>query len=224
MHLLKDKKYKFIFYSLLVLFLTSTNNYNFISVNIFSVKHIYVSGLSNDKNKIINDQIKNIKGKNIFFLKKDYFMKLTNRNDIKYLSIKKNFPNVLLLNFIPAKPLCIIEIQDSKIILGDNGKKLDIKIKSNNVPTVLGSDNFSEVFRVINLLKLSKFEYKKVEKIIFFKSGRFDINLNNGVIIKFPIKYTKEIINYSHNLLNRKKFANSKIIDLRIKNKIIKYE
>ena len=224
MHLLKDKKYKFIFYSLLVLFLTSTNNYNFISVNIFSVKHIYVSGLSNDKNKIINDQIKNIKGKNIFFLKKDYFMKLTNRNDIKYLSIKKNFPNVLLLNFIPAKPLCIIEIQDSKIILGDNGKKLDIKIKSNNVPTVLGSDNFSEVFRVINLLKLSKFEYKKVEKIIFFKSGRFDINLNNGVIIKFPIKYTKEIINYSHNLLNRKKFARSKIIDLRIKNKIIKYE
>ena len=224
MHLLKDKKFKFIFYGLLVLFLTSTNNYNFISVNIFSVKHIYVSGLSNDKNKIINDQIKNIKGKNIFFLKKDYFMKLTNRNDIKNLSIKKNFPNALLLDFIPAKPLCIIEIQDSKIILGDNGKKLDIKIKSNNVPTVLGSDNFSEVFRVINLLKLSKFEYKKVEKIIFFKSGRFDINLNNGVIIKFPIKYTKEIINYSHNLLNRKKFARSKIIDLRIKNKIIKYE
>ena len=36
--------------------------------------------------------------------------------------------------------------------------------------------------------------------------------------------YTKEIINYSHNLLNKKKFANSKIIDLRIKNKIIKYE
>ena len=103
MHLLKDKKYKFIFYGLLVLFLTSTNNYNFISVNIFSVKHIYVSGLSNDKNKIINDQIKNIKGKNIFFLKKDYFMKLTNRNDIKNLSIKKNFPNALLLDFILEK-------------------------------------------------------------------------------------------------------------------------
>ncbi|WP_075520944.1 cell division protein FtsQ/DivIB [Candidatus Pelagibacter communis] len=224
MHLLKDKKYKFIFYSFLVLFLTSTNNYNFISVNIFSVKHIYVSGLSDDKNKKINNQIKNINGKNIFFLKKDYFTKLVNRNDIKYLSIKKNYPNVLILDFIPAKPICIIEIEDSKIILGDNGKKLDTKIKSNSLPIVLGSDNFSEVFHVINLLKSSKFEYKKVEKIIFFKSGRFDINLNNSVIIKFPIKYTKEIINYSHNLLNRKKFANSKIIDLRIKNKIIKYE
>ncbi len=224
MHLLKDKKYKFIFYSLLIVFLTSTNNYNFISGNLFNVKYIYVSGLSNEKNKIIINQIKNIKEKNIFFLKKDYFTKLINRNDTKYLSIKKNYPNILILDFIPAKPLCIIEIQDTKIVLGDNGKKLDIKIKNNNIPIVLGSNNFSEIFYVINLLKLTKFEYKKIEKIIFFKSGRFDVNLNNGVIIKFPIMYTKEIINYSHNLLNKKKFANSKIIDLRIKNKIIKYE
>ena len=224
MHLLKDKKYKFIFYSLLIVFLTSTNNYNFISGNLFNVKHIYVSGLSNKKNKIIINQIKYIKDTNIFFLKKDYFTKLINRNDTKYLSIKKNYPNILILDFIPAKPLCIIEIQDTKIVLGDNGKKLDVKIKSNNIPTVLGSDNFNEIFYVINLLKLSKFKHKKIEKIIFFKSGRFDVNLNNGVIIKFPIMYTKEIINYSHNLLNEKKFANSRIIDLRIKNKIIKYE
>ena len=92
------------------------------------------------------------------------------------------------------------------------------------MPTVSGTDDFNEIFYVINLLKLSKFEHKKIKKIIFFKSGRFDVNLNNGVIIKFPIKYTKEIISYSRNLLNEKKFANSKIIDLRIKNKIIKYE
>ena len=224
MHLLKDKKYKFIFYSLLIVFLTSTNNYNFISGNIFSVKHIYVSGLSNEKNKIISNQIKNIKEKNIFRLKKDYFTKFINRNDTKYLSIKKNYPNKLILDFIQAKPLCVIEIKDTKFVLGDNGKKLNTKIKSNNIPIVLGSDNLSEIFYTINLLKLSKFEYKKIKKIIFFKSGRFDVNLNNGVIIKFPIKYTKEIISYSRNLLNEKKFANSKIIDLRIKNKIIKYE
>ena len=224
MHLLKDKKYKFIFYSLLIVFLTSTNNYNVISRSIFSVKYIYVSGLSNEKNKIINNQIKNLKKKNIFFLKKNYFTKLINRNDTKYLSIKKNYPNILILDFIPAKPLCIIEMQDTKIVLGDNGKRLDVKINSNNIPTVLGSDNFNEIFYVTNLLKLSKFENKKIEKIIFFKSGRFDVNLNNGVIIKFPIKYNKEIINYSLSLLNEKKFANSKIIDLRIKNKIIKYE
>ena len=59
---------------------------------------------------------------------------------------------------------------------------------------------------------------------LFFKSGRFDINLNDKILIKFPINYTEDLINYSSDLLRNKKFINSKVIDLRIKNKIIKYE
>ena len=69
-----------------------------------------------------------------------------------------------------------------------------------------------------------KLDYYKIHEIIFFQSGRFDLNLDNKILIKFPIKYTEDIINYSSNLLNDKKFANSKVIDLRLKNKIIKYE
>ena len=42
--------------------------------------------------------------------------------------------------------------------------------------------------------------------------------------VKFPIKYDQDTINYSANLLKKKEFKNSKIIDLRINNKIIKYE
>ena len=78
--------------------------------------------------------------------------------------------------------------------------------------------------KVINLLKLSKLDYNTIDEIVFFKSGRFDIKLENEILIKFPIKFTEDIINYSSNLLNDKKFINSKIIDLRLENKIIKYE
>ena len=74
------------------------------------------------------------------------------------------------------------------------------------------------------MLQVSKLNYASVKDIIFFKSGRFDIKLKSGIIIKFPIKYDMEIINYGNNLLTQKKFINSKIIDLRIKNRIIKYE
>ena len=70
----------------------------------------------------------------------------------------------------------------------------------------------------------SNLDYYKINKIIFFKSGRFDINLDDGILIKYPINYSKEIINYSSDLFNNKKFINSKIIDLRLNNKIIKYE
>ena len=48
--------------------------------------------------------------------------------------------------------------------------------------------------------------------------------LSKGIIIKFPINFNQKIINYSSELLNRKEFTNSKVIDLRVKNKIIKYE
>ena len=76
MHLLKGKKYNFVFYILLIVFLTSTNNYNFINANLFSIKHIYVSGFSNEKNNIIAKQIEDILEKNIFFLEKNYFIEM----------------------------------------------------------------------------------------------------------------------------------------------------
>ena len=55
------------------------------------------------------------------------YEKLIDRNDTKDLLIKKIYPNKLIINFIPAKPICIILFKDDKIILGDNGKKLNIK-------------------------------------------------------------------------------------------------
>ena len=151
-------------------------------------------------------------------------MKLIERSDIKYLNIKKKYPNELIINIVPAKPICVILVENNKIFLGDNGKKLDIEIEDYNLPTVTGSKNLRTIFDVINLLNLSRFNYSLIDQIIFFKSGRFDIILKNKVVVKFPIKYDIKIINYISSLLNEKKLANSKIIDFRIENRIIKYE
>ena len=224
MHLKTDKKLNFFFYTTLIIILTSVNNYNLKSKNTFNIKDIEVNGFSIEKNLQIKNQIKNIFGKNIFFLRKEYFVKLIERNDVKETRIKKIYPNKIVVNFISAKPICIVENQSNRIILGDNGKTLDIEVAENNLPTVLGSDNIKNIFEVINLLKKSNLDYQNIRNIIFFKSERFDIDFKNGVTIKFPLIYSKEIINYSNNLLNNDKFINSKVIDLRFKNRIIKYE
>tara|TARA_B100000963_G_C22614615_1_gene666657 strand:- start:934 stop:1608 length:675 start_codon:yes stop_codon:yes gene_type:complete len=224
MHLKIDKNFRYFTYCLMIIFLTSINNFNLYNKKIFKIDKIEVNGFSNKKNTLIKNEIKNIIGKNIFFIKKNYFKNFFDRNDTKDLIIKKIYPNKLIINFIPAKPICIILLEDQKIILGDNGKKLDIEIIENRLPKVFGSKNFNNVFKLINILKLSKLDYDAINEIIFFKSGRFDIKLENKILIKFPIKYTKDIINYSSNLLNDKKFINSKVIDLRLENKIIKYE
>ena len=218
----KGNKLNFILYILLILALSSINNYN--NKNIFIIKHISVNGFSDEKNKIVKNDVQTIFGKNIIFLEKNNFEKFINRNDTKDLTVKKIFPNKILINFIPAKPISVIEKQNNKIILGDNGKILNFKINENDFPIVTGSENISHIFEVINLLISSKFDYNSIKNIVFFKSGRFDIKLKNEVLIRFPINYSKEVINYGSDLLNNKKFVNSKTIDLRINNRIIKHE
>ncbi len=224
MHQKIDKKTKFFFYSSLIIILTSINNYKLINKNIFNIKYINVEGFSKEKNELIKNEFKNLYEKNILFISKNYFTDLTNRNDIKYLFIKKNFPNKLVINFIPAKPMYIVENDNNKIILGDNGKILKTELNENNFPTISGSDDIENIYDVVNLINQSNLDYKMISEIKFFKSGRFDVYLSKGIIIKFPIKFNQKIIDYCSELLNRKEFANSKVIDLRIKNKIIKYE
>ena len=224
MHLKIDKKFRFIAYVIIILFLTTTTNYNFYNKKIFNIKQIDINGFSEKKNLLIKKEIQNIIGKNIILVKKNDFYKIINRNDISDLIIKKIYPNKLIINFIPAKPICVILLENYKIVLGDNGKKLEPVTIDQKLPIVYGSKNIRNIFKVANLLILSNIDYYKIDKIIFFKSGRFDISLDNEILIKYPIKYSKKIINYSSELLNDKKFINSKIIDLRINNKIIKYE
>ena len=219
-----DKHFRFFIYLTIIIFLTSINNYNLYNKKIFNIDRVEVNGFSEKKNIIIKNEIKNILGKNIFLIKKNYFKKLFNRNDTKDLIIKKVYPNKLIISFIPSKPICIILLKDRKIILGDNGKKLNIEKIEKKLPKVFGSEDFDNILKVVNMLKLSKLDYDEIDEIVFFKSGRFDINLKDKTLIKFPIRYTKETVNYSSYLLNDKRFVNSKVIDLRLENKIIKYE
>ena len=222
MLLKKGNKLNIILYAVLILILSSINNYNY--KNIFIIKNIKVNGLSDKKNKIVLDNLQTLLGDNIIFLDKKKFEIFINRNDTKGLIVKKIYPNKILINFIPAKPISIIENNNKKIVLGDNGKILDIEINENYLPIVNGSENIGHIFETVNLLISSKFNYNSIKNIIFFKSGRFDIKLKNEALIRYPTNYSEEIINYSSDLLNNKKFVNSKIIDLRINNRIIKYE
>ena len=84
-----DKHFRFFIYFIIVIFLTSINNYNLYNKKIFNIDRVEVNGFSEKKNIIIKNEIKYILGKNIFLIKKNYFNKLFNRNDTKDLIIKK---------------------------------------------------------------------------------------------------------------------------------------
>ena len=145
MHLKTNKRFNHLFYITLIIILSSTNNYNFYNKNLFKIKKLEVTGFSNEKNMILKKEIKNILGKNIIFIKKNYLKNLIDRNDIKELKVKKIYPNKINITLIPAKPICIIEMNHNIVLLGDNGKLLDAKIEQDNLPIVSGSSNINDI-------------------------------------------------------------------------------
>ena len=67
----------------------------------------------------------------------------------------------------------------------------------------------------------STLKFKEIRNLYFFPSGRWDVELSSGILIKLPNEKLKESLDLSLNLLNNEKFVNVKLIDVRQKNQVI---
>lgn len=223
MHQKLGNKKLITFYIFLIFLLSSINNYNLNISNFFKIKNIVVNGMSNDKNLKVESNLNFLLGENIFFLKDNIYNYFDRNNDVKNFNVKKLYPNSLEITITESKPICIILDNGKEIFLGDNGKILKSRQDYGNLLKVYGSSNIDQIFRLLKTLKKSSLNSKNIKSITFFKSNRFDLNLNDKVI-KFPINYNDSILEYAYKILQDNNFVDAKIIDLRIDNKIIKNE
>lgn len=223
MHQKLGNKKLITFYIFLIFLLSSINNYNLNISNFFKIKNIVVNGMSNDKNLKVESNLNFLLGENIFFLKDNIYNYFDRNNDIKNFNVKKLYPNSLEITITESKPICIILDNGKEIFLGDNGKILKSRQDYGNLLKVYGSSNIDQIFRLLKTLKKSSLNSKNIKSITFFKSNRFDLDLNDKVI-KFPINYNDSILEYAYKILQDNNFVDAKIIDLRIDNKIIKNE
>ena len=60
-----------------------------------------------------------------------------------------------------------------------------------------------------------------IKNYYFFQINRWDLILNNGLLIKLPTKELDEAIILAKKLIKDSNFKNIEIIDLRIKGRII---
>ena len=224
MHQKLGNKKLITFYIFLIFLLSSINNYNLNISNFFRIKNIFVNGMSGDKNLKVESNLTFLLGQNIFFLKDDIYNYFDKNNDVKNFNVKKLYPNSLEITITESKPICIILDNGKEIFLGDNGKILKAKQDHSNILKVYGSSNIDQIFRLLKTLKKSNLNSKNIKSITFFKSNRFDLNLKDKKVIKFPINYNDSIFEYAYKILQDNNFVDAKIIDLRIDNKIIKNE
>ena len=224
-HQQKDKKNKSIYiYIFLFIFFASINNKNLYDKILFSNKLIFkISGLSDTENRKLMQDLINENKDNIFKLDKNKLSNIINENNLvlNFLA-KKNYPNKIEIKINKVKYIGRIYRNDKLSLIGSNGKLINNEIdKTTELPYFYGNftrKEFLEFFSIINKVGL---ETENISSFYFFPSGRWDVRFKNNLLLKLPNKNLKNILSKALLLKNDLNFKNSKIIDLRIKNKII---
>ena len=219
-----DKKNYIFFLLIIFLILSSTHNSNFKYNNFFNVKKIEVVGLNKTDNIFLENKFKDLVGSNIFTLNQESFELINSVNQIKSYNVKKIYPNQVKVYLESAKAIGFVKNINDLVILGNNGKIIDLGTLPKNVPEVIGTKDMKKIFQTIEIIKKSDFNIKKIKKINFFPSKRIDIELENKKKIKFPINFTIDDLNFGFRVINNKKFNQVKVIDLRIPNKMVTYD
>ena len=219
-----DKKKYIFFYLIIFLILSSTHNSNFKHNNFFIVKKIEVVGLDKRDNLLLEKKLKDLIGSNILTINKESFKFIKSENLINRYNVKKIYPNHIKVYLESAVAVSVVKYFNELIILGNNGKIIDLKSLPLDVPEVNGTSDIKKVFETIKIINKSNYNIRNIKKVIFFPSDRIDIILKNKKKIRFPINLTIDNLNLSLRLIEKELFNASKIIDLRIPNKVITYD
>ena len=219
-----DKKKYIFFYLIVLIILSSIHNSNFKYNNFFTIKKIEVVGLNKTDNSFLKNKLAGLVGSNIFVLNNNSFELFNSENLIKNYNVKKIYPNKVKVYLESAVAISVIKNSNELVILGNNGKIIDLKTLPENVPKVTGTSDIKKVFQTIEIFNKSDLDIKNIKKINFFPSKRIDIELENKKKIRFPINFTIDDLNFGFRIINDEKFNKSRIIDLRVPNKVITYD
>mgnify|MGYP003331637329 CR=1 FL=1 len=80
---------------------------------------------------------------------------------------------------------------------------------------------FLKFLKFSNIVNNVGLKTKDISSFYFFHSGRWDIKFKDGLLLKLPNTDLINVLSKAMLLKNNQNFSNSKIIDLRIKNRII---
>ena len=219
-----DKKKYIFFYLIILIILSSIHNLNFKYNNFFTIKKVEVVGLNKTDNSFLENKLAGLVGSNIFVLNNNSFELFNSENLIKNYNVKKIYPNKVKVYLESAVAISVIKNSNELVILGNNGKIIDLKTLPENVPKVTGTSDIKKVFQTIEIFNKSDLDIKNIKKINFFPSKRIDIELENKKKIRFPINFTIDDLNFGFRVINDEKFNQSRIIDLRVPNKVITYD
>jgi cell division protein FtsQ len=220
MHQRKSKK--ILIYFFLLILVCSVNNINLNNTKFDEIKNIKVLGLGGKNDLILLKDITNLDLGNIFFINLNEINHLINSNSlIEKYRIFKRYPSTLEIEINKTKFLAKINNNGEIFLIGSNGKLSKNFFSNNNVPFIFGKPDISEFLNFKKIIDQSKFSYDDINNLYFFSSKRWDIELNNNIIIKLSENHVRDTLELVFEFLRDQSLKDIKIIDARIKNQII---
>ena len=220
-----DKKKKLFIYLFFLLLLTTFNNLSLSNSEYLKLKinQIKVSGLNSENNLKISEEFnKLVYQKNIFFISKDHFINILEKNNLIHsFEVRKIYPNSIEVKIKKTKFLAITNYNKKKFFIGSNGKLINFEFLDKNFPFVFGKINIEDFIEFTKIIAKSKFNFEEISELYFFPSGRWDIKNNKGILIKLPETNLLKALNLAYHITINEIFKNDKVIDLRIYNHVI---
>ena len=202
-----------------------SKNQNKEKTHSIKVNHIEVFGLSEENNRKIIDRLKPFLLKNIFFVKKNFFYKILEENNlIESFYIQKIYPNRITVNIEKTSFLAVTSKDNKKFYIGSNGKLISIKNSESfekKLPFVYTKNNYNDFIDLKKIIDKSDFQFYNIDSFYYFPSNRWDFKTKDGTLIKLPEKNLLNALQLVYKIKLNKKIRDNKIIDLRVSNHII---
>ncbi len=216
-----DKKKVFV-YIFFFFFLSTFNNIFLNKLSFPKVNEISISGLNNENNLKMIDELDFIKSENIFLIDKKDIKKVFEKKDfIEKFYIKKEYPSSLSIVVKKTNFLANTMIDGKIFFVGSNGKLILSNISNEKLPYLFGKPNIKEFINFLSIFEEVNFKLNDITEIYYFQSKRWDIKTKNNILIKLPDTNIKNALQLSYDIIKDNNFKNVNKIDLRINNQII---
>ena len=212
---------KIIFYISLVIILGTFNNKNLKDFDLPKINIIDIEGIEFNNYEFL--KITNlIKFNNLLSIEKSQIKEILNSNNlIEEYEVFKRYPSSLEIKIKKTNFLAFTNINGKNYLVGSNGKFINTKNYSKNLPFIFGNFEINKFLKFKKIISQTDLDYNDIKNFYYFPSGRWDIEMISGILIKLPITGIKESLNLSIELLNNIEFNNIKILDIRQKNQIV---
>ena len=216
------KSKKILIYFFLFISLGTLSHKDFYENNLIRLNQIIITGLDEKNNNDLVNRLDYIRLNNLFFLEKTKIIEIINTNPlIEKYSVFINYPSTLNIKIEKTKFLAKVNKDGKSFFLGSNGKLIESFQIRNDLPSIYGDFNNENFFNLKKIIDESDISYEQIKNLFFFKTGRWDIETHEGLLIKLPKNRVEQSIKLLIDFLDKNKEKKLNLVDLRQYNQIV---